>query len=128
MMNGSISTRRELAVPTRLLDTNGYVHRFDAIVDTGFTGDLTLPSEHIRELGLEMMAPIDALVANDATFRLDSYRGVALWQGERRAVRVIEAEGTPLIGIGLLWGSLLTAEITGNGAVTITPLPAEASS
>ena len=47
-----------------------------------------------------------------------------MWQGHRREVRIIESEGTPLIGTALLWGSLLTAEITDNGAVTIGPLRA----
>jgi hypothetical protein len=36
----------------------------------------------------------------------------------------LESEGTPLVGTELLWGSLLTAEMIDNGAVTIGPLPA----
>ena len=127
MMYGSISTRRELIIPIRLLDTNGHIHRYEAIGDTGFTGHLTFPSEHTRELGLVTDQPVDALVANEETFRFNSYRGIVLWQGERLSIRIIETEGTPLIGIGLLWGSLLTAEITDDGAVTISPLPVETS-
>ncbi len=111
-------------VPIRMLDADGHIHRFEAIVDTGFTGDLTLPSEHTRELGLIMERPVDAGVANDETFRLNSFRGTVLWRGERRSIRIIESEGTPLIGTALLWDSLLTAEMTDNGAVTIGPLPA----
>ena len=40
----------------------------------------------------------------------------------------VSADWDPLIGIGLLWGSLLTAEITDNGDVTISPLSAETNS
>ena len=52
MMRGNVTSQGELIVPIRVLDTFGHVHRFEGIVDTGFTGDLTLPSDHIRELGL----------------------------------------------------------------------------
>lgn len=66
-------------------------------------------------------------MANDRTERFPTYRGIVLWHGHRRSVRIIESEGTPLIGTALLWGSLLTAEMTDNGAVSIGPLPAGVS-
>ena len=45
----------------------------------------------------------------------------------KRPVRILEAEGTPRIGTALLWGSLLTAEMIDDGAVTIGPLTAGVS-
>ena len=125
MMSGTVNSSGELMVPIRILDANEHIRRFEAIVDTGFTGDLTLPSEYTRELGLIVEQTVDAVVANEETLALNSFRGTVLWRGERKSIRIIEVEGTPLIGIGLLWDSLLTAEITDNGAVTIGPLPAE---
>lgn len=124
MISGTVNSSGELTVPIRILDADGHVHRFEAIVDTGFTGDLTLPSEYTRELGLVMERTVDTLVANEEILELNSFRGTALWRGERRPIRILEAEGTPLIGTELLWGSLLTAEMTDNGAVAIGPLAA----
>ncbi len=124
MTGGNVTPEGELIVPIRVLDTDGHVHRFEGIVDTGFTGDLTLPSDHIRELGLVMDRQVEALVVNEEAFRFNSFRGTVLWGGDQRPVRILEAEGTPLIGTALLWGSLLTAEVIDNGAVTIGPLPA----
>ena len=66
-------------------------------------------------------------LAADVVINVDVYEGVVIWRGQRRPVKVVEAEGTPLVGLALMWNSLLTAEITENGAVTIGPLPEDAS-
>jgi predicted aspartyl protease len=124
MIYGNINDNWDLVVPMWILDANEHVHRFDVVVDTGFNGELTLPIHHIREFQLAPGLPTDITMANGATETFDVFFGTLLWRGQRRAVQVVETEGTPLIGIGLLWGSLLTAEMTDNGAVTIGPLPA----
>lgn len=127
MITGTVNRDGDLIAPVRVLDANEYVHRFEAVVDTGFSGYLSLSPRQIRDMGLGPPQPIDMVVANNVTFETSSYPGIVLWRGERRPVQIIESEGTPLIGIALLWGSLLTAEITDNGNVAIGPLPAEIS-
>ena len=66
-------------------------------------------------------------LATDLVVTVESFEGIVLWRGERRSVEILEADGTPLIGTALLWDSLLTAEMTDNGAVAIGPLPAGVS-
>jgi len=127
MIEGHVNSHRELVVPVRLLDANEHVHRFEAVVDTGFEGYLSLPPEQISAMGLRFSQHIDMVVATGRTFEVNSYFGIAIWRGERRPIRILEAENTPLIGTALLWGSLLTAEMTDNGAVAIGPLPAGAT-
>ena len=128
MIVGSINDNGDPTIPIRVLDANGHVHRIVAVVDTGFNGYLSLLPHQIQELGLGAPRSIDMTVATDATFRLNSYPGIVLWHGERLPVVVVESEGTPLVGLALLWGSLLTVEITEHGAVTISPLPSSAGS
>ncbi len=125
MIVGNISAEWDLLVPIRVLDKDEYVHRFEAVVDTGFNGHLTLPPHLIQEFGPPLIREVDMVVATDMTVRVNSYDCVVLWQNQRLRIPAMEAEGAPLIGIGLLWGSLLTAEITDNGEVAISPLPAE---
>ena len=127
MMGGWISGNRELVMPIRLLDVNEHVHRVEANIDTGFNGHLTLPPDLLRLLSLVAAKPLDLRMANDATESFPTFRGIVLWRNQRRTVRIIESEGTPLIGTALLWDSLLTAEMTDHGAVTIGPLPAGVS-
>lgn len=127
MTSGWISDNWELVMPMRILDANDHVHRMEAHIDTGFNGEFTLPHDFIELLGLEPEQPMALTMANGEMETFPTFLGVMLWQGHRRSVRIIESEGVPLIGTELLWGSLLTAEMTDNGAVTIGPLPAGAS-
>ena len=119
-----MSDNWELVLPVRVFDRNDHVHRIEAHIDTGFNGQFTLPSVSIQLLDLEPARPIALTMANGDMGTFPTFFGVLLWQGQRREVRIIESEGAPLIGTELLWGSLLTAEMTDNGAVTIGPLPA----
>ena len=128
MIIGSINDNGDPTIPIRVLDANGHVHRIVAVVDTGFNGYLSLLPHQIRELGLGPPQSVDMTVATDAVFRLNSYPGIVLWNGERLPVVVVESEGTPLVGLALLWGSLLSVEVTEHGAVTISPLPSSAGS
>lgn len=127
MTNGWISDNWELVVPVRVLDGKEHVHRIEAHIDTGFNGQITLPPDFIELLGLEPAQPIALTMANGERETFPTFFGAVLWHGHRRSARIIESEGVPLIGTELLWGSLLTAEMTDNGAVTIGPLPAGVS-
>ncbi len=127
MIVGSINQDGDLAVPVRVLDANRHVHRFEVVVDTGFRGDLSLLPYQIRDLGLLPSLPIEMILATGLEVVVNSYEGTVLWRGEPRPIRILEADNTPLIGTALLWDSLLTAEMTDHGAVTIGPLPAGVS-
>ncbi len=127
MIAGSVNTRGDLLVPIRVLDANGHVHRVEAVVDTGFNGYLALPSGLIEQLGVTATELVDMGLATDLVVTVESFEGIVLWRGERRSVEILEADGAPLIGTALLWGSLLSAEMTDHGAVTIGPLPAGVS-
>ena len=127
MIAGSVNTRGDLLVPIRVLDANGHVHRVEAVVDTGFNGYLALPSGLIEQLGVTATELVDMGLATDLVVTVESFEGIVLWRGERRSVEILEAGGAPLIGTALLWGSLLTAEMTDHGAVSIGPLPAGVS-
>ena len=124
MISGWIGGNQELVMPLRVLDANEHVHRIEANIDTGFNGHLTLPPDLPQLLGLAAAKPLDLRMANDAIETFPTFRGIVLWRNQRRTVRIIESEGTPLMGTALLWDSLLTAEMTDNGTVTIGPLPA----
>ncbi len=52
-----------------------------------------------------------------------SYRGTVLWDGQPLPVRVVEADGEPLLGMELLQGSRVTLDVRDGGPVTIDALP-----
>jgi predicted aspartyl protease len=51
------------------------------------------------------------------------YEGTVLWEGQERTIAVHTAEGTPLIGMSLLFDHLLTMKVVDDGGVSIEPLP-----
>lgn len=93
--------------------------RVEAVIDTGFNGELTLPSGEIRRLGYPRVGTVDAELADGTTVETDYFAGRLLWHGEVREANVLAAEGAPLVGMGLLSGSRLTVEAAPGGAVGI---------
>ncbi len=53
---------------------------------------------------------------------LDVYMGVVLWHDREQEVMVLQADGGPLVGRSLLYGSRLTLNVQEEGVVTIQDL------
>ena len=53
----------------------------DAIVDTGFTGFLTLPLSQIAQLGFSYEGIIDARLGDGRAAEFDMFAGTVLWDG-----------------------------------------------
>jgi hypothetical protein len=61
-------------------------------------------------------------LADGATASLDVYRATVLWEGTERPVRAFATEGTPLLGMALLFGSEVRLRVAESGSVVIEPL------
>jgi predicted aspartyl protease len=67
---------------------------------------------------------LDRVVLADGRIILvELYEATAVWSGQDRNVMVHCLEGTPLIGMFLIYHHLVTLEVRDHGPVTITPLP-----
>ena len=104
------------------LDREGRAHSVEAVVDTGFTGSLTLPAESIRRLGLAHIGNRTFELANEQQSRFDIYRASVSWHDRARYIVVLQSEGAPLLGMALLWDSRLTLDALDGGAVEIEEL------
>ena len=100
----------------------GATQEIDAIIDTGFTGDLTLPPALIRRLNLPWKGRGQALLADGGMHTFDEYVGTVSWNGQSLTVEVSSADTNPLVGMGLLRGHRLSMDVIENGAVTIEAL------
>ncbi len=92
----------------------------DAIIDTGATIHLTLPSALIAELSLPQQGQWQAEIANGSIEDFRVYAGLVSWQGRQRLAPVFASESEPLLGMAMLWGSRLMVEAWDGGAVVIT--------
>ncbi len=118
-----VSGGREAVIPLEIMGSSGDAHdEIEAVIDTGFTGHLTLPPETVRSLSLTARGFVEANLADGSTPTLDVYEANVLWHGSLLRVPVYEAEGGPLAGMSLLSGSRLTVDAIPGGEVRINSL------
>ena len=95
----------------------------EAVIDTGFNGQLAFPEETILTLGLALGRSRRVTPAIGETRVVASGYIQLRWNGIPRPARVIQAGIEPLIGMALLQNHRITIDAIANGPVTITPLP-----
>jgi predicted aspartyl protease len=117
-----VSGGREAVIPLTIMGASGDSHEIEAVMDTGFTGHLTLPPESIRSLSLVAQGFVEANLADGSTTTLDVYEANVLRHGEYIRAPVYETEGGSLAGMSLLSGSRLTVDAIPGGEVTIRPI------
>ena len=96
--------------------------RVEAVVDTGFTGHLTLPRATVDALGLPIIGSAESILADGSLVMEDVCLARVLWHGAERPVRVLVADATPLLGMALMRGSELRVECVGGGEVSVERL------
>lgn len=94
----------------------------EAVIDTGFDGELTLPPGTIRRLRYPYAGSAGGTLADGSEIQFDYHEGQVLWHDVTRPVAVIAAEGQPLVGMALLRGSRLSVEALPGGEVTVSEL------
>ncbi len=122
MISGSVSGDQQAVVTIEIIDGDGAPRALGVILDTGFTGYLTLPSESIEQLALPFVGQRTFELANGELFRFDAYLAAVAWHGSLRDALVLLSDSTPLLGMTLLWGSRMTLDAITNGEVTIEEL------
>jgi clan AA aspartic protease len=105
-MNGRIDESGRALLEIELRPTaNSSVSMVDVWIDTGFTGDLVLPSRMIDALRLSKSGSVDAILADGSAILVTTYTCLLNWFGEVRQLEVIANQGEqPLLGVGLLLG------------------------
>ena len=109
----------EAWVIVSVVDAYGELQQCEVIVDTGFTGWLTLPEADIRRLGLVRAGSRYSIIASGNEEEFDYYRTFASWHNHFRAVEVFQSIDQPLLGMELLEGSQITVEAWDGGTVII---------
>jgi clan AA aspartic protease len=122
MIGGTVNAEREAIISLTVIGDSGYKVRLDAVVDTGYNGWLTLPSELIAELGFAWQGRCNSLLADGSETSVDYYGGAVLWDRRHRHINVDSFDSTPLIGMALLEEHELNIQARRGGSVTIRRL------
>jgi clan AA aspartic protease len=127
MMLGYVNASREAIIQVAIVGRGKQLKSVKAIIDTGFTGDLTLPRSAIDELGFTLRGFQRVILGDGSVQYFEMFVGVVIWDGQMRQVEINAAETDSLVGMGLLEDYKLEMEARPNGTVRIAPLPASLS-
>ena len=119
MIEGVVNAAYEAVVSLSLQGAESQTRDIEAVVDTGYTGFLTLPPALVAELGLPFAYVGRAFLANDDEVEFDVHHVTVLWDGQPRQVRAAATGSTPLVGMLLLAGYDLNIQVRDGGRVVI---------
>lgn len=123
MITGKIVNNQEATIELEVVGTD-QLEKIQTIIDTGFSGELTLPGNLIDRLGFPRIGDLPIILGDGYEVSVEMYLAIVLWQGEERIVQVLRTDdGKPLIGMSLLYGNRLILDVVTDGEVTIETLP-----
>lgn len=122
MIVGEVNAKWEPVIPLDVRGSSGRWKRISAIVDTGYTGTLTLPLELIEQLELKWDRIGAGKLADGRQIGFDVYEATVQWNGRSRSTWIAGCGGDALVGMELLHGLELRVQIQLGGSVTIAEL------
>ena len=122
MIYGVVNLRREATLPLVVGNSSGQRQVIDTVIDTGFDGFLSLPSEVIARLGLPWTISNTATLGDGSETLFDFYTGTVIWDGQYRTIDIAESETEPLLGMALLYRYRLQVDTVEGGIVKIEAL------
>ena len=119
MIQGIVNDAYEAVVALSLRGPTGQARDIEAVIDTGYSGFLTLPTTLVTELALPFAYIGRAFLANDDEVTFDVHDVTVLWDGQPRHIKADATGSTPLVGMLLLDRHDLNIEVESGGRVVI---------
>ena len=119
MIEGVVNAVYEPVVTFAVQGPLGQTRETEAVIDTGFTGFLTVTPALVAELGLLFEGISRATLADGSEVTFDVYDVAVLWDGRPRYVLADAADTTPLVGMRLLDSHNLNIDVVDGGRVVI---------
>ena len=113
---------REAIVQLAVIGDQQQKQGIRAIIDTGFTGSLTLPPIVIADLELVWFTQQEGFLGDGSRRTFDVYRGAVIWDGQLRVIEINASDTAPLVGMALLEGFELRVQAYEGGSVAILPI------
>ena len=122
MIQGVIDQNNDPTIQLVVLGQDRKKRSIDVLIDTGFTGFLTLPAAVLVSLNLHPYRREEGIIGDGSTCIFEIYRGFIEWDGNVRSIDINESETIPLIGMSLLYGYRMELDIIEGGTITIRSL------
>lgn len=119
MMIGLVNSKREAVIWITVFAPPSDRREIEALLDTGYSGYLTLPSNLIASLRLSTLGTEQLTLADGSEVSSDLCVATIVWDGRERTIEVDTLESKPLIGMALLEGYDLSIRVAVGGPVKI---------
>jgi len=122
MMQGVVNLRCEATLTVVVGNSNRKLEAFNTVIDTGFSGFLSLPSSIIASLSLPWTGSDIVTLGDGSETLFDLYTAIVIWDGQYREIYIAESETEPLLGMALLYGYRLQVDTVEGGLVRVEAL------
>lgn len=122
MMQGVVNLQREATLTIVVSNSNRQLQSINTVIDTGFNGFLSLPSQIITSLNLPWSGSDFVTLGDGSETFFDLYTATIIWDGQYREIDIAESETEPLLGMALLYGYRLQVDTIEGGMVKIEAL------
>jgi clan AA aspartic protease len=122
MIYGVVNLSREATLPLVVGNASKQQQVVDTVIDTGFSGFLSLQSSIITALDLPWSASDIVTLGDGSETLFDLYTANVIWDGQYREIYIAESETEPLLGMSLLYGYRLQVDNVEGGIVKIEEL------
>ena len=119
MMQGFVNQNCEAMIQVAVGHANKRKQMINAVIDTGFTGFLSLPQSLIISLELPWYFRDVGTLGDGSEVIFEMYKATVIWDGQERIIDVAASEADPLIGMSLLYGFRVQIDAVEGGVVTI---------
>lgn len=123
MITGHVTAQLEPRIDLHIEDGGGQFFHIEAAIDTGYSGQLALPTAMIAVLALTLLHQRLTLLADGTIVLLDIYAGIVVWDSQPRNVEIHAVGSTPLIGMRMLAGHEVRIRVVDGGPVWIDLVP-----
>lgn len=119
MISGAVNASYEAVISLTVQGPSGLTRQIEAVIDTGFTGFLSLPLALVTELGLPFLTNESAMLADGSLAKFSVHDATVLWDGQPKRVYAHVSDAASLIGMRLLDSHSLYVEVEDGGLVVI---------
>ena len=119
MISGQINSNIEAVISVPIRDNDGQICTCQAVIDTGFSGYLTLPLSLVSTLQLPIIETRAFTLGDNQRVDFDLYSATIVWDGDVREILALASEAFPLVGMSLLKVFHLSMDIIDGGEVSL---------
>jgi clan AA aspartic protease len=121
MITGLVNENLEAVISLSVVKTNNEICEIKTVIDTGYSGYLSLSFKLISELNLNRIGKAQLTLADGTVISSNVYEATILWEGQPRIIQVDSFESSILVGMSLLKNCDFTMRVAVDCPVTIIP-------